>query len=72
VQYTKIQDSKYVTRYRELYTLGIPEYLSKRSHKDTQEIIARFRCENEKLCNRFCCVNRRQIRVDCVRVKLKL
>jgi len=38
MQYTKIQDSRYVTRYRglyTLYTLGIPKYLKKRSHKDT-------------------------------------
>jgi len=53
VQYNKIQDSRYIIRYRELYILGIPKYLRKQSHKDTQKIIVRFRCGNEELRNRF-------------------
>jgi len=51
--YNKIQDSRYVIRYKELYTLGIPEYLRKQSHKNTQKIIARFRLGNEELRNKF-------------------
>jgi len=35
MQYNKIYNSEYVIRYRELCTLGIPEYLRKRNHKDT-------------------------------------
>lgn len=38
---------------RELYTIGIPEYLKKHYQKVFQKIIARFRCENEELSNGF-------------------
>jgi len=51
VQYNKIQDFRYVIRHRKLYTLKIL-YLRKRSHKDPQKIIARFRRGSEELCNR--------------------
>jgi len=33
--------------------IGIPEYLRKQGQKDFQKIIARFRCENEELRNKF-------------------
>lgn len=53
MQCNKIQNSRYKRRYRELYTIGIPEYLKKHYQKVYQKIIARFRCENEELSNGF-------------------
>jgi len=53
MQYNKIQNSEYEIRYRELYTIGISEYLRKQWHKNFQKIIVKFRRENEELCNKF-------------------
>jgi len=46
---SSLRAQQYDIRYRELYSIGIPEYSRKQSQKDFQKIIARFRYENEEL-----------------------
>ena len=52
-QWNKIQNARYNKRYKELRTEELPSYLKERGHKNSQGIIARFRCGNEERINRY-------------------
>jgi hypothetical protein len=53
IQFNRIQESRFGKKYKELYSIEIPEYLRKPGKKDHQKIIARFRCGNEELSSNF-------------------
>ncbi|CAL1672483.1 unnamed protein product [Lasius platythorax] len=49
----KIRNSKYNIQYKEITTLGLPEYLRKKERKGSQKLIARWRCGNEEEKNKY-------------------
>lgn len=52
-QYERITNSRYNQRYRELYTITKPMYLTAQYKGRDQKLIARFRCGNEERRNKY-------------------
>lgn len=52
-QHERIANSRYNQRYKELYTITKPKYLTAQYKGRDQKIIARFKCGNEERKNKY-------------------